>query len=240
MGTYSEKQARKYLKVGLIFLIPFVILFITSSDKLPFYIDVGRFETSRGMLMGIFTTFSAFFIIRNYGTWKSGLTGERTVIKNISDKLSAEYSLFNDVILKDKNRGNIDHIIVGPTGIFAIETKNNKEKVSFDGNYWNGVRGNPSQQAKSHAVRINGIMKASEIFFQEGMPFVRAIVVFSNRKAKLKIDKEPEFCKIIQIKNQADKGLADYILNEPERLSIQEIYSIEQLLKTKIKNFDQD
>jgi hypothetical protein len=125
----------------------------------------GRFETDRGMLTGIFVTFSILFIMLPYRTWKSGLNGERSVIKNISNKLGVNYSLFNDVMLKDGKRGNIDHIIVGPTGVFAIETKNNKETVSFNGADWSGIRGNPSQQAKSHAVRINGILKESGISF---------------------------------------------------------------------------
>src|SRR4030065_2167979 len=112
MGTYSEKQARKYLKVGLISLIPLVILFLINIDELPFYMNWGRYEVHKGMIMGISATFSAFFIGLPYRTWKSGLNGERAVIKNISVKLDSEYSMFNDVLLADgKRRGNIHPMI---------------------------------------------------------------------------------------------------------------------------------
>jgi len=77
--------------------------------------------------MGMFSAFGITYTLLPYTTYKSGLTGERTVVKNISDKLSSDYSIFNDVLLKDgKRSGNVDHIIVGPTGIFVMETKNNK------------------------------------------------------------------------------------------------------------------
>ncbi len=36
--------------------------------------------------------------------------------------LDNSYVLINDVVLPDR-KGNIDHILVGPNGVFAIETK---------------------------------------------------------------------------------------------------------------------
>jgi len=45
-------------------------------------------------------------------------------------RLADEYSLLNNVLLRDpKKRDDIDHIIVGPTGIFVIETKNNQGNI---------------------------------------------------------------------------------------------------------------
>jgi len=81
-----------------------------------------------------------------------GLNGERQVIANISNKLGDEHSLFNDVMLRDgKTRGNIDHIIVGPRGIFAIETKNFSEHQSVYLDNWTEQKQSPSIQAKNNA-----------------------------------------------------------------------------------------
>lgn len=64
-----------------------------------------------------------------------GAIGEETVINALS-RLSDEYHLFNDVNLRfhppihwrEKNdyikSSQIDHIVVGPTGLFLVETKN--------------------------------------------------------------------------------------------------------------------
>jgi len=241
MGTYSEKQARKYLKVGLISLIPLVILFLINIDELPFYMNWGRYEVHKGMIMGISATFGAFFLMLPYRTWKSGLNGERAVIKNISDKLSNEYSLFNDVLLADGKRlGNIDHIIVGPTGIFVIETKNNRGEVSFNGYRWKGVSKNPSDQVERNLFRVKNLLKQCPVFAQKD-PYVHGILLFSNKKAKLSIDQEKLKWtnKIIRIRNQSDWSLAQYIINEPMVFSFQEIGLIEQFLKAKIGNYNE-
>lgn len=239
IGTYSEKQARKYLKRGLLFLIPFAFLWLTSIRFLPFYIDVGIFEVNRGFLMGMFSAFGIIYTLLPYTTYKSGLTGERAVVKNISDKLSSDYSIFNDVLLKDgKRSGNVDHIIVGPTGIFVMETKNNKGIVTYDGYSWKGIRGNPSQQAVSSTFRIKDILKNCEVFKEKAL-YVNAVVLFTNSKINLKISKNPEWCKVFQIKKLTDSCLSDYIKNEPIRFSDKEITSIEQSLTIRIGNYDE-
>jgi len=174
-----------------------------------------------------------------YTTYKSGLTGERAVVKNISDKLSSDYSIFNDVLLKDQKRGgNVDHIIVGPTGIFVMETKNNKGVVAYNGYNWKGIRGNPSQQAVSNTFRIKDILKNCEVFKEKAL-YVNAVVLFTNSKIDLKISKDPEWCNVLQIRKPADSSLSDYIKNEPIRFSDKEITAIEQSLKIRIGNYDE-
>lgn len=239
IGPYSEKQAKKYFRRGLLFLIPFAFLWLTSIRFLPFYIDMGIFEVNRGFLMGMFSAFGIIYTLLPYSTYKSGLTGERAVVKNISDKLSSDYSIFNDVLLKDgKRSGNVDHIIVGPTGIFVMETKNNKGVVTYDGYNWKGISGNPSQQAVSNMFRIKDILKNCEVFKEKAL-YVNAVVLFTNSKINLKISKDPEWCKVFQIKKLTDSCLSDYIKNEPIRFSDEEIASIEQSLKIRIGNYDE-
>jgi hypothetical protein len=238
IGTYSERQAKRYLKLGLLFLIPFAFLFLTSIRPLPLYIDMGRFETNRGFLMGIFATLGLIFMMLPYRTYKSGLTGERNAVKNVSDKLNSSYSIFNDVLLKDgKRSGNVDHIIVGPTGIFVMETKNNKGIVTYDGYKWTGISGNPSQQAVSNSLRIKDILKNCQVF-KDKAPYVNAVVLFTNSKINLKKSKDPEWCKVLQIKKLTDSSLSDYIMNEPIGFSDKEITLIEENLKTRIGNYE--
>jgi hypothetical protein len=239
IGTYSERQAKKYLKLGLLFLVPFAFLYLTSIPRLPFYVDLGRYEVNRGYIMGAFSTLGAIFIMLPYRTYRSGLNGERNVVKNISDKLSSDYSIFNDVLLKDgKRSGNVDHIIVGPTGIFVMETKNNRGAVTFDGYNWKGMGRNPSQQAVSNTFRIKDILKNCEVFREKTL-YVNAVVLFTNSKIDLKISKDPKWCKVLRIKKLTDSSLSDYIKNEPIRFSDKEITSIEQSLKTRIGNYDE-
>jgi hypothetical protein len=74
------------------------------------------------------------FIVDNMSFYV-GAIGEETVINALS-RLPDEYHLFNDVNLrfhppihwKEKNdyikSSQIDHVVVGPTGLFLVETKN--------------------------------------------------------------------------------------------------------------------
>ncbi len=85
--------------------------------------------------------------IKKSNTYKGAL-GELKVIQNLHE-LSDEYYLFNDLHLKLKDyikfsgsplkSAQIDHLVVGPTGVFVIETKNwSKQYVQSvfnDGSY---------------------------------------------------------------------------------------------------------
>ena len=51
---------------------------------------------------------------------RKGALGEYEVGAEL-ERLSDAYSVFNNLNTK---RGNLDHIVIGPTGLFAIETKN--------------------------------------------------------------------------------------------------------------------
>ena len=70
-----------------------------------------------------------------------GEEGERIVAQAIEDGLvSAGYSVFHDIQLqKNGKRFNIDHLVIGPNGVFAIETKNYRKprtgqaRVTYDG-----------------------------------------------------------------------------------------------------------
>src|SRR4030095_8749151 len=54
-------------------------------------------------------------------TWRKGALGEYEVGAEL-ERLPDDYLVFNDI--NTEEFGNFDHIVVGPKGIFAIETKN--------------------------------------------------------------------------------------------------------------------
>lgn len=58
--------------------------------------------------------------------WRKGALGEYEVGAAL-ERLSDEFFIFHDV---NSKKGNFDHVVVGPTGLFPIETKN-----------WNGLIG---------------------------------------------------------------------------------------------------
>lgn len=82
--------------------------------------------------------------------YRRGEEGERIVAQFIEqDLIPMGYSVFHDIQLeKDGRRFNIDHLLIGKNGIFAIETKNYSKpakgspEVRYDGKalIWNGIK----------------------------------------------------------------------------------------------------
>ena len=232
IGRHLEEQARKNLKRGLpLVAISYAFLWIIGLDYFPTHMDLGKLAAPSYFLAGIVFMYGLMQFIVPYKYWKSGLNGERKVVSNISNKLGNEHSLFNDVMLKDGIRGgNVDHIIIGPRGIFAIETKSIEGIITINGDNWEGKK-SPSLQAKNNAKRIYRLLTNSRILDRQ-LPLVQAIVVLSNSKAEPKIEKPPEMCKVIQIKNQTDSSLYDYIMSHQDVVfSSEEIGTIVEFLK---------
>jgi hypothetical protein len=87
-------------------------------------------------------------------------------------------------------------------------------------------------------IRIKAILKNCEVFKEKAL-YINAVVLFTNSKLELKMSKDPEWCKVFQIKKLTDSCLSDYVKNEPIRFFDEEITSIEQSLKNKIGNYDE-
>jgi hypothetical protein len=77
-------------------------------------------------------------------TWL-GCYGERIVAESLEELKPQGFRIFHDVPAGDaKNPFNIDHVIVGPSGVFAIETKTRRKgraragfaehQIIYDGN----------------------------------------------------------------------------------------------------------
>lgn len=92
---------------------------------------------------------------------RRGEEGERIVASYIErDLIPRGYAAFHDILLSRGGKTfNIDHLLVGPNGVFAIETKNyskprGEAKVIYDGQriLWNHrKRGDEARQAQAIA-----------------------------------------------------------------------------------------
>ena len=116
--------------------------------------------------------------------------------------------MINDVTPSD-GYGNIDHVILSPKGIFVIETKNFKGKITCQRDLWSrrsgGKIGSPSIQAKRNASKIYKIIKSLEKFKSSSL-WVEPIVVFSNLESELTLNEQT-----VAIKNPCT--LSNYIMN---------------------------
>ena len=99
--------------------------------------------------------------VRNFALGRQG----EIVVSQALDKLKADgYRVFDDIVSDDFN---VDHVLVGPGGVFAIETKTRTKrggqyKVIYDGKNLtvNGYTDNaPIKQAKAVSDHIKDIIK---------------------------------------------------------------------------------
>lgn len=124
---------------------------------------------------------------------RSGLEGERMLPKYLAS-LDDRFYLINWVRLAGMD-GDIDHILVGPPGIFVIETKNHGWYVSCTGDVWdykrverdgsvsNGHIRSPSRQVKANARHLREHLEKTLGYSQ----WVEAVVVFTHPKARIEI-----------------------------------------------------
>jgi hypothetical protein len=101
---------------------------------------------------------------RRLGNFLKGAKGEEWVAHELAF-LSSEYTVFNGLRLGG-GKQNFDHIIVGPAGIFVVETKNWKGAVEFrDGKLFAGGREPsrpPLRQVKAAAAELLACLDQAE------------------------------------------------------------------------------
>ena len=174
----------------MIFTITALLLFslaMTTTFLLFYYVALMLF------IVAVLVFFSGG------GTWSAGAEGEEAVAKHLSF-LGDAYRVIHDVVLPNM-RGNVDHVVLGPNGVFVIETKNNNGFISCNEDSWLqhkvgqfgtpylGKIGCPSKQAKRYAIFLRDYIRdrlAINIY-------VNCIVVFTNQEAVLRIDNPTVF-----------------------------------------------
>jgi len=188
-SDYLKSQSQKYFGKACLSFLFFVIAFGLTSFCILFRTQgigvvevVGFVATLIGLLM-------FRYYQRKYHIYKSGRQGEKTVISTLTRSLSDDYYLINGVYLKEGG-GDIDHVIVGPSGVYVLETKNWGGTIICNGDKWQRpgktVIGSPSLQVKHNVQRIKKIVDVSSVFMGYGV-YVKGIIVFTNVHVVLRI-----------------------------------------------------
>ncbi len=148
---------------------------------------VGILEEAQ-LMISLAALIAFYFVLRRYSSYRGGLQGEKHVTKLLKSALSDDYYLLNDVYFRD-GFGDIDHIVLGPNGLFVIETKNWSGSITCFGDEWQRqsgrhIGGSPTRQAKKNATRVKNAIEASDKLGHIKV-WVEGIVVFVNRNADL-------------------------------------------------------
>lgn len=73
-------------------------------------------------------------LARSAEAWERGADGEAATARALDALPSSEWTVFHDVRWPGRQRANIDHVAVGPGGVFVIDAKNWSGSVRVDDN----------------------------------------------------------------------------------------------------------
>ena len=171
-GKYAREQQRLYEVKAVVFALTGAILLI-----LLFHL---------WFLSLIFFGYALHYLKRR-SDWHKGILGEKMVVEVLTP-LDDSYVLINDVLLPER-KGNIDHILVSPNGVFVIETKSYK---------WHYLNRFPIRQAICSAVSLRYFLKEH---LQLDM-FIPAILVSTDPDAT--ISQSAPTVNVINLRNLCD------------------------------------
>lgn len=187
-GNYVLAEARrKFCRFLFIALVGLLIIgylcglqhgLALSKNK---YATLASFALIVPMALAYFTrrqlTRQADKLMDEAIAYRKGAEGEGLTADALSD-LPDTYSVFHD-LTHPSIGGNIDHIVVGPTGVFALETKNWKGHVNLSGQGIITVDGTHDHTKDGKAIlgRARNLKQKIEALSNIST-FVQAVMVF--------------------------------------------------------------
>ncbi len=132
--------------------------------------------------------------------WRAGLAGQKVVPKTL-EKISDDFTLLNNISLKGRNC-DIDHIVVGKSAIFAIESKHYNGEIYGQGEEWSYLKrgraggfyrghiGNPARQIKRSTWELKEVIDESVAENTDGL-WIEPVVVFTHPNTTLRITDSP-------------------------------------------------
>jgi hypothetical protein len=180
-GRYvTDQSIRKYqAQFFVIFLISWVLAFVDGyllgRGRLPYAV----------LLIGIFIGVAVLSMkwmnkkVKALETerlnFRKGATGE-AIVGFVLDNFPDDFRVVHDLTTP---YGNIDHVVIGPTGAYVIDTKNWRGIVASDGKGELLVNGKPTPkpEVKNLTRRIMGIKEKVKVLSSLD-PYVQGIFAF--------------------------------------------------------------
>lgn len=207
---YSHTDEKSF-KYKFIMVIGIAIIFIGLLGTITFNLI--------GLILAVLGFF-IFYVGYNRGySWIKGDKGEKIVSKYLED-LPSGYFTFNDVTIPG-GKGNFDHIVIGPTGIFLIETKNYSGFFKIYGNDWYGSSsGQKMKRNPGNQVRLNALDLSKFLNKELGRKiWITGVVVLI--KNNFKIINKPKYYSVV-----GAKKLTQFILKNNKKIDKESVNNI--------------
>jgi Nuclease-related domain len=215
-GRYVESQSIKktqtFVLVALIFVAVFGAAFgfdvalMIYAHKSPWLAAPILLALCAAILFG-----NRFFnkkldaLEREHISYRKGAVGE-AITARILEGLSDDYVVFNDVTTEF---GDIDHVVVGPTGVFFIDTKHWKGVVGVDRHGKLLLNGKPTTKDAVGALVATCAETKKKLKTLCGYePYIRAVLCFTSARVDASFGRI-KYCDCVR-----DERLLDYITDK--------------------------
>jgi hypothetical protein len=145
-------------------------------------------EVSFFVAAPLFILFKASF--RHWERWFLAKRRESEVTEALKS-LPGDYVVLNDIALPD-SKNNVAHVLIGPNGVFAIETNNYSGHVKCEEERW-FIKGQAirslSKQAKRNSMALRSSIGSLFTGSRASVPYVVPLLVFVSARAKLDLFK---------------------------------------------------
>ena len=150
------------------FLFPLFFAAITLGETVGWYFDSPRqplIYAVATLVMGAFAAFRIFRLKKRIHLLKQARDGERAVAQFLEDHRAQGFYVFHDIV---GNNFNLDHVLIGPKGVFTVETKTwgkpvvGEPKIYYDGERLqlpDATTKDPIVQAKAQASWLKDLFK---------------------------------------------------------------------------------
>jgi hypothetical protein len=123
--------------------------------------------------------------------YRKGEEGEEKVVERARQALDGTWTLFRNIVPPGRRRTDLDIVLVGPPGVWAVEVKalagqyrNVRDGWEFrSGNRWRPAAKSPSVQARKGAIALAEFFKADGI-----KTYVSAAVAWANEEGRVHVE----------------------------------------------------
>ena len=228
---YNKKKINAYIICGISFFFWMLnVIFINSFNPILIFVLFVGFGGG-GALGG--------YMKQKADSYKSGVDGENATAQIIAS-LPDTYTGFQNIrITFEGKTSELDMVVVGPTGVFVIETKNMNGTIvgNYDNPQWVqkkvGQQGtpysknfyNPIKQVGTHVYRLANYLRNNGCAVH-----VNDMVYFSNPDTAVQLlGTQPKTPVFTALGNSA-REICDYILENEQQISENVVCQICELL----------
>jgi len=206
--SYTDEKSFNY-KIVMVFGVVIIIVGI---------IGIVMFNII-GLIIVIAGALVCYYGYNEGRSWIKGDEGEKLVSLYLED-LPGGYFTFNDVTIPG-GKGNFDHVVIGPTGIFLIETKNYSGFFKIYGNNWySRSSGQKMERNPGNQVRLNALDLSKFLNKKLGRRiWITGVVTLINNN--FKVIKKPEYYSVV-----GARDLTRFILRNDDKIDKETVNNV--------------